>query len=129
MIKVKMKEKDKNNDRLVVVKLTPKIEQEVLLLIPKGVEINQEILENSSFNEGWWDEETIVVYGSDFNVNPKSNLEIKSNIEVRESFTSVDDLDLPLPSNLLILEEDGCIGTQGYHTNRGYTNRKGKGNG
>ena len=124
-----MKEKDKNNDRLVVVKITPKIEEEKLLLVPKGVEINQEILENCSRFEDWWDEDTIVVYGTHLNVNPKSNLEIKSNIEFRESFTSVDDLDLPLPSNLLILEEDGCIGTQGYHTNRGYTNRKGKGNG
>ena len=113
-----MKEIDKNNDRLVVVKLTPKIEQEELLLVPKGVEINQKILENCSCFEDWWDEETIVVYGTDLNVNPKSNLEIKSNIEVRESFTSVDDLGLPLPSRLLILEEDGCIGTQGYHTYR-----------
>ena len=124
-----MKEKDKNNDRLVMVKITPKIEEEKLLLVPKGVEINQEILENSGCFEDWWDEEKIVVYDTHLNVNPKSNLEIKSNIEFRESFTSVDDLDLPLPSNLLILEEDGCIGTQGYHTNRGYTNRKGKGNG
>ena len=113
-----MKEKDKNNDRLVMVKITPKIEEEKLLLVPKGVEINQEILENSSCFEGWWDEETIVVYGTDLNVNPKSNLEIKSNIEFRESFTSIDDLDSPLPSNLLILDEDGCIGTQGYHTYR-----------
>ena len=118
-----MKEKDKNNDRLVVVKLTPKIEQEELLLVPKGVEINQEILENSSCFEDWWDEEKIVIYDTHLNVNPKSNLEIKSNIEFREAF-GVDDLDLPLPRNLLILDEDGCIGTQGYHTNR-----KGKGNG
>jgi len=120
-----MKEKDKNNDRLVVVKITPKIEEEKLLLVPKGVEINQEILENwiGRF-EDWWDEEKIVVYSTDLNVNPKSNLEIKSNIEFRESFTSVDDLDLPLPSNLLRLDEDGRICTQGS-----YTYRKGKGNG
>ena len=67
-----MKEKDKNNDRFVMVKITPKIEEEKLLLVPKGVEINQEILENSSCFEGWWDEETIVVYGTHLNVNPKS---------------------------------------------------------
>ena len=119
-----MKGKDKNNDRFVMVKITPKIEEEKLLLVPKGVEINQEILENSSCFEDWWDEETIVVYGTHLNVNPKSNLEIKSNIEFRESFTSVDDLDLPLPSNLLRLDEDGRICTQGL-----YTYRKGKGNG
>ena len=118
-----MKEKDKNNDRLVMVKITPKIEEEILLLVPKGVEINQEILENCSCFEGWWDEEKIVVYDTQLNVNPKSNLEIKSNIEFRESFNTVDDLGLPRP-HLLILDEDGYIGTQGYHTYR-----KGKGNG
>ena len=120
-----MKEKDKNNDRLVMVKITPKIEEEKLLLVPKGVEINQEILENCSCFEGWWDEEKIVVYDTQLNVNPKSNLEIKSNIEFRvyKGF-DVDDLDSPLPPHLLILDEDGYIGTQDYHT---YRKRKGNG--
>ena len=107
-----------------MMKITPKIEREILLLVPKGVEINQDILENCSCFEDWWDEEQIVVYGTQLNVNPKSNIEIKSNIEFRESFNTDDDLGLPLPRDLLILDEDGYIGTQDYHT---YRKRKGNG--
>ena len=35
------------------------VEQKFYLRVPKGVEINQEILENSSCFEDWWDEEKI----------------------------------------------------------------------
>ena len=85
-----MKEKDKNNDRLVMVKITPKIEEEKLLLVPKGVEINQDILEKSWFFDDEWSEEPIH--------HPSSRIE----------FSEVDK-ELWVKNKHPILEKDGDI--------------------
>jgi len=44
----------KNTDKVYEVKINPIIDETVLLRVPEGVEINQEILENSWYFEKWY---------------------------------------------------------------------------
>ena len=39
------------------VKISPMIQDTVILRVPKGVEINKEILKNSGYFDDWWREE------------------------------------------------------------------------
>ena len=47
----------KDTDKVYRVKITPLVEDNILLRVPKGVEINEEILEKSWFFEDEWCEE------------------------------------------------------------------------
>ena len=58
----------KDTDKVYKVKITPDIELNILLRVPKGVEINEEILSKDYLFEDCWSEEHIY--------NPSSRLEI-----------------------------------------------------
>ena len=95
-----MKEKDKNDVRFVMVKITPKIEDQILLRVPKGVAINQMILENSGYFDDWWEYERFVnpnICGSTPNIKFSQVL-------------GFDDLDVnELGKDIPTLDEDGII--------------------
>ncbi len=49
--------KIKTTDKVYKVKITPMIEEEIFLRVPKDVELTQEILEDSGYFDGWYNEE------------------------------------------------------------------------
>ena len=45
--------------------ISPKVQESIILRVPKGVEINQEILENSGYFDDWYDFEPPILIGKD----------------------------------------------------------------
>ena len=58
----------KDTDKVYNVKVIPDIEDNILLRVPKGVEINEEILSKDYMFEDYWSEDPII--------NPRCRLEI-----------------------------------------------------
>jgi len=83
----------KNTDKVYEVKINPVINETVLLRVPDGVEINQEILENSWFFEDWY-------FDSPPILNPNTKLRLELNEVNKELWNGYDS-----PS----LDEDGDI--------------------
>jgi len=75
----------KDTDKVYRVKITPLVEDIILLRVPKGVEINEEILRKDSYFEDWYDFDPPTLYGKDI------RLEIS---EVDKELWSDDDLSL-----------------------------------
>ena len=64
----------KDTDKVYKVKVTT-LEEEFILRVPKGVEINKKILENSGYFDDWWE---------DGNGTPILSPETKSKITFRQ---------------------------------------------
>lgn len=58
----------KDTDKVYRVKITPLVEDIILLRVPKGVEINEEILRKDCHFEDYWSEDPII--------NPRCRFEI-----------------------------------------------------
>jgi hypothetical protein len=92
--------KMKNKEKLYKVKIYPITHEEIYIRVPKGVEINQQILENSSYFDDWYNFEPPQIMGC----------------KVRCEFTEINPLKLPKIDyedldNFPSLDEDGYI----YH--------------
>jgi hypothetical protein len=55
----------KDTDKVYNIKITPLVEDNILLRVPKGVEINEEILRKDSYFEDWYDFDPPTLYGKD----------------------------------------------------------------
>ena len=74
-------EKMKDTDKVYNVKVIPDIEDNILLRVPKGVEINEEILRKDCHFEDYWSEDPII--------NPRCRLEI-SEVKDKELWNDYD---------------------------------------
>ena len=75
----------KDTDKVYNIKVIPDIEDNILLRVPKGVEINEEILSKDYMFEDYWREDPII--------NPRCRIEI-SEVENKQLWSEGKDLSL-----------------------------------
>ena len=88
----------KDTDKVYKVKITPDIELNILLRVPKGVEINEEILSKDYMFEDYWREDPII--------NPRCRIEI-SEVKDKELW-SEDHPSLDRDGDITFDDDDYC---------------------
>ena len=88
----------KDTDKVYNIKVIPDIEDNILLRVPKGVEINEEILSKDYMFEDYWSEDPII--------NPRCRLEI-SEVEDKELW-SEDHPSLDRDGDITFDDDDYC---------------------